>query len=179
MPAYRMQCKTSRIWLRDLMEFVGVQWNVLGPAIGFTGIYIYIYIFHKWNLKCLPGFQNDNLRHLEWHSFNGHAKCLKPAKIHTVWFAPKIVDSTVFWWHFPKKRLSKPKNDWFLPTGGISKNCLRLNRRNHSGLQGMDGRCKALVCEASASPFHGDFQGQFLATSGGKMIGKWGFDEFG
>ena len=72
---------------------------------------IYIYIFHKWNLKCLPGFQNDNLRHLEWHSFNGHAKCLKPAKIHTVWFAPKIVDSTVFWWHFPKKRLSKPKND--------------------------------------------------------------------
>ena len=28
-----------------------------------------------------------------------------------IWFPTKILDFTVFWWHFPKKRLSKPKND--------------------------------------------------------------------
>ena len=65
----------------------------------------------KWNLECLPGFQNDNLRHLEWLCFDGRAKCLKPAKINIIWFTPKIVDFTFFWWHFAKKRLSKPKND--------------------------------------------------------------------
>ena len=58
---------------------------------------------------CLPGFQNDKLRHLEWLCFDCHAKCLKPAKIHIIWFPTKILDFTVFWWHFPKKRLSKPK----------------------------------------------------------------------
>ena len=43
--------------------------------------------------------------------FRGHAKCLKPWKIHIIWFPTKILDFTAFWWHFPKKRLSKPKND--------------------------------------------------------------------
>ena len=52
---------------------------------------------------CLPGFQNDKLRHLEWLCFDCHAKCLKPAKIHIIWFPTKILDFTVFWWHFPKK----------------------------------------------------------------------------
>ena len=33
------------------------------------------------------------------------------AKIYIIWFPTKILDFTVFWWHFPKKRLSKPKND--------------------------------------------------------------------
>ena len=60
---------------------------------------------------CLPGFQNDKLRHLEWLCFGCHAKCLKPVKIHIIWFPTKILDFTAFWWHFPKKRLSKPKND--------------------------------------------------------------------
>ena len=60
---------------------------------------------------CLPGFQNDKLRHLEWLCFDCHAKCLKPWKIHIIWFPTKILDFTVFWWHFLKKRLSKPKND--------------------------------------------------------------------
>ena len=60
---------------------------------------------------CLPGFQNDKLRHLEGLCFDCHAECLKPAKIHIIWFPTKILDFTVFWWHFPKKRLSKPKND--------------------------------------------------------------------
>ena len=60
---------------------------------------------------CLPGFQNDKLRHLEWLCFDCHAKCLKPWKIHTIWFPTKTLDFTVFWWHFPKKRLSKPEND--------------------------------------------------------------------
>ena len=60
---------------------------------------------------CLPGFQNDKLRHLEWLCFDCHAKCLKPAKIRIIWFPTKILDFTVFWWHVPKKRLSKPKND--------------------------------------------------------------------
>ena len=60
---------------------------------------------------CLPGFQNDKLRHLEWLCFDCHAECLKPAKIHIIWFPTKILDFTVFWWHFPKKRLSTPKND--------------------------------------------------------------------
>ena len=60
---------------------------------------------------CLPGFQNDKLRHLEWLCFDCHAKCLKPAKTHIIWFPTKILDFTVFWWHFPKRRLSKPKND--------------------------------------------------------------------
>ena len=60
---------------------------------------------------CIPGFQNDKLRHLEWLCFDCHAKCLKPWKIHIIWFPTKILDFTVFWWHFPKKRLSKPKND--------------------------------------------------------------------
>ena len=60
---------------------------------------------------CLPGFQNDKLRHLEWLCFDRHAKCLKPAKTHIIWFPTKILDFTVFWWHLPKKRLSKPKND--------------------------------------------------------------------
>ena len=60
---------------------------------------------------CLPGSQNDKLRHLEWLCFDCHAKCLKPWKIHIIWFPTKILDFTVFWWHFPKKQLSKPKND--------------------------------------------------------------------
>ena len=51
---------------------------------------------------CLPGFQNDKLRHLEWLCFDCHTKCLKPAKIHIIWFPTKILDFTVFWWHFPK-----------------------------------------------------------------------------
>ena len=29
MPAYRMKFKTSRVWPRDLMEFLGMQWNIL------------------------------------------------------------------------------------------------------------------------------------------------------
>ena len=60
---------------------------------------------------CLPGFQNDKLRHLEWLCFDCHAECLKPAKIHIIWFPTKILNFTVVWWHFAKKRLSKPKND--------------------------------------------------------------------
>ena len=40
-------------------------------------------ILHYYCPICLPAFQNDNLRHLEWLCFDGHAKCLKPAKIHT------------------------------------------------------------------------------------------------
>ena len=79
-------------------------------------IYIYIYIYNLLILPyycpiCLPGFQNDKLRHLEWLCFDCHAKWLKPAKIHIIWFPTKILDFTAFWWHFPKKRLSKPKND--------------------------------------------------------------------
>ena len=67
---------------------------------------------------CLPGFQNDKLRHLEWLCFDCHAKCLKPAKIHIIWFPTKTLDFTVFLMTFSqKKRLSKPKNDdpsrWF------------------------------------------------------------------
>ena len=75
-------------------------------------IYIYIYnllILPYYCPICLPGFQNDKLRHLEWLCFDCHAKWLKPAKIHIIWFPTKILDFTVFWWHFSKKRLSKPK----------------------------------------------------------------------
>ena len=64
---------------------------------------------------CLPGFQNDKLRHLEWLYFDCHAKCLKPWKIHIIWFPTKILDFTVFWWHFPKKRLSKTQKMMTLP----------------------------------------------------------------
>ena len=75
-------------------------------------IYIYnLLILPYYCPICLPGFQNDKLRHLEWLCFDCHAKCLKPAKIHIIWFPTKILDFAVFWWHFPKKRLSKPKND--------------------------------------------------------------------
>ena len=89
------------------------------PLMVFTLFYGMPYYFPIYNFLilpyycpiCLPGFQNDKLRHLEWLCFDCHAKCLKPAKIHIIWFPTKILDFTVFWWHFPKKRLSKPKND--------------------------------------------------------------------
>ena len=52
---------------------------------------------------CLPGFQNDKLRHLEWLCFDCHAKCLKPAKIHIIWFPNKTLDFTVFLMTFSQK----------------------------------------------------------------------------
>ena len=58
---------------------------------------------------CLPGFQNDKLRHLEWLCFDCHAKCLKPAKIHIIWFPTKILDFTVFDDMFPKNDYRIPK----------------------------------------------------------------------
>ena len=73
-------------------------------------IYLW-FIWHICNLEWPPGFQNDKLRHLEWMCFDCHVKCLKPAKIHIIRFPTKILDFTVFWWHFLKKRLSKPKSD--------------------------------------------------------------------
>ena len=39
MPAYKMKRKTSRMWPRDLVEFVGMQWNVLGSTRRFNRIY--------------------------------------------------------------------------------------------------------------------------------------------
>ena len=64
-------------------------------------------IFHKWNLEWRPGFQNDNLRHLEWLGFVGMLSVWNLQKYTEF----KILDFTAFWWHFPKKRLSKPKID--------------------------------------------------------------------
>ena len=61
---------------------------------------------------CLLGFQNDKLRHLEWLCFDCHAKCLKPAKIHIIWFPTKILDFTAFWWHFPKKTTIETQKWW-------------------------------------------------------------------
>ena len=61
---------------------------------------------------CLPGFQNDKLRHLEWLCFDCHAKCLKPWKIYIIWFPTKILDFTVFWWHFPKKTTIETQKWW-------------------------------------------------------------------
>ena len=84
------------------------------PIISLVVYYFPIYnflILPYYCPICLPGFQDDKLRHLEWLCFDCHAKCLKPWKIHITWFPTKILDFTVFWWHFPKKRLSKPKND--------------------------------------------------------------------
>ena len=50
-------------------------------------IYIYnLLILPYYCPICLPGFQNDKLRHLEWLCFDCHAKWLKPAKIHIIWF---------------------------------------------------------------------------------------------
>ena len=69
-------------------------------------------ILHYYCPKCLPGFQNDNLRHLEWPCFDGHAQCFKPAKIHISFFTPKILDFTVFGWHFPKKTTIETQKWW-------------------------------------------------------------------
>ena len=44
-------------------------------------IYIYIFFILPYYYPiCLPGFQNDKLRHLEWLCFDCHTKCLKPWK---------------------------------------------------------------------------------------------------
>ena len=61
---------------------------------------------------CLPGFQNDKLRHLEWLCFDCHAKCLQPWKIRIIWFPTKILDFTVFWWHFPQKTTIATQKWW-------------------------------------------------------------------
>ena len=68
-------------------------------------VYIYNFLILPYYCPiCLPGFQKNKLRHLEWLCFDCHAKRLKPAKIHIIWFPTKILDFTVFWWHFPKKQ---------------------------------------------------------------------------
>ena len=62
---------------------------------------------------CLPGFQNDKLRHLEWLCFDCHAKCLKPwhnlishqnSRFHCflMTFSQKTTIETQKWWPFQK-----------------------------------------------------------------------------
>ena len=77
-------------------------------------IYIYnLLILPYYCPICLPGFQNDKLRHLEWLCFDCHAKWLKPAKIHIIWFptnsrfhcflmtfSQKTTIKTQKWWPF-------------------------------------------------------------------------------
>ena len=79
-------------------------------------MYIYIYIISLFYPIIVPYAsqvsKNDKLRHLEWLCFDCHAKCLKPWKIHIIWFPTKILDFTVFWWHFPKKTTIETQKWW-------------------------------------------------------------------
>ena len=80
-------------------------------------LYIYKYnflILPYYCPICLPGFQNDKLRHLEWLCFDCHAKCLKPCKnthnlishqnsrfhCFLMTFSQKTTIETQKWWPF-------------------------------------------------------------------------------
>ena len=111
---YFPSCSPLFPYFSPIVPYCFYYLPIISLLIPYFCLIISLYIISLfYPIICLPGFQNDKLRHLEWLCFDCHAKCLKPWKLHNlishqnsrfhcflVTFSQKTTIETQKWWPF-------------------------------------------------------------------------------